>query len=193
MSVCTPYADIEAGRITVHTAATRPTGSDRYEGKWIYETDTDRTLFWDGTGWVIMAEPTQTYTPTWTNLSSTTPTVDFRYHRQDGYCEIVGRYVLGSAPSVTGLIGFSTPSGADNASITSGQISSWSWIVDTGTASFPAFVLAGTTTRFDLYTANAASAASAASIATAAGSPMTWVATDVIHVGVRYRMTNRYT
>lgn len=36
----------------VCTSTTRPTGTDRYQGLVIYETDTGNTYVWDGTGWV---------------------------------------------------------------------------------------------------------------------------------------------
>ena len=58
------------------TSSTRPVSP--YEGQQIYETDTDRTMFYNGTGWVIISEPWQSYTPA-LNASTTAP--EPGYHR----------------------------------------------------------------------------------------------------------------
>lgn len=50
------------GRILHVTSSTRPTGSDRYTGQYIYETDTLRTLRYNGVVWVVMDEPWQAWT-----------------------------------------------------------------------------------------------------------------------------------
>lgn len=57
---------------TICTSGTRP--STTQTGRVIYETDTRRTLAWDGTAWAIVREDQwTTYTPAWT-ASTTNPT-----------------------------------------------------------------------------------------------------------------------
>lgn len=83
--------------IATVTSGTRPAHLD---GRVIYETDTDRTLQSDGTGWVIMWEPEQTYTPTLTQSAAVTKTVNSaRYQRRNGRC--VGRFDLSATATGT--------------------------------------------------------------------------------------------
>jgi hypothetical protein len=51
---------IKAG---VCTSSTRP--SNPYEGQMIYETDTDRVLFWNGSAWAYSATPQSSEIGTW--------------------------------------------------------------------------------------------------------------------------------
>lgn len=68
------------------TSSTRPAG---YAGMLIYETDTKRSLLYDGTGWIVMSEPTITsFAPVVTAASGTITTlgtVTFGYERSDGW------------------------------------------------------------------------------------------------------------
>jgi hypothetical protein len=89
------------------TSATRPTGSD---GVTIYETDTDRLMQHNGTGWVIISEPTQTYTPSVTNATlGTGGTVTGTFHRSDGWIDLTILLTFGTSPTVSGNIIFSLP------------------------------------------------------------------------------------
>lgn len=47
-----PIGPSGAVSIVICTSATRPAAPDRFEGLYIYETDTDRTWVWDGVAWV---------------------------------------------------------------------------------------------------------------------------------------------
>ena len=54
-----------------------------------FATDTKRDWLYDGTGWIIMGEPAQAYTPTTTNISYGTGwSVSAAYHRSDGWCDV---------------------------------------------------------------------------------------------------------
>lgn len=67
MSVCSPFVADNIGRITVASSSTRPTGADRYEGKIIWESDTNKLMVcYDGTNWreVFDVDGWTTYTPT---------------------------------------------------------------------------------------------------------------------------------
>lgn len=113
MAICTPYIpDNNVGKISPVTSTARPTGGDLYAGRTIYETDTNRMLQYDGTGWVILAEPSQSFTMSVSAGSGTFTLLGdqaFTYNRHDGWLtweaqiEITtngsaGSYVITSLP-----------------------------------------------------------------------------------------------
>lgn len=105
MGICSPYIDSNIGRITVHTSGARPTGSNLYAGKYIYESDTLRTLMYDGTGWIIMDEPSQTFTPNWSaGLTTTSGTNEGRYRRSGGWYDFFAKFTFGASSAVTGNV-----------------------------------------------------------------------------------------
>lgn len=58
-------------------------------GDWYYDTTNKRSYQSDGTGWIIMYEPEQTYTPTTTNLSNGTgSTLTGAFRRSVGECYV---------------------------------------------------------------------------------------------------------
>lgn len=175
------------GRVAC-TSTTRPTGASLFNGLGIWETDTFRSLDYDGTGWVIMAEPAQAHTPTLTNITLGNGSLAFAYHRSDGWCDLYGRFTLGSTSSIGGQMGFSLPvAGNTSFSSLNGSI----LIQDTGTALYAAFGYLTSTSRLDIYAMNAAGTYTALT-ATSATVPHTWANTDVIDIAIRYRMTTRY-
>ena len=172
----------------VYTSGTRPTGVDLYEGLDIWETDTDRRMEYDGTGWVIMAEPAQSYTPTLTNGTLGNGTLSFSYHRSDGWCDVYGTFTLGTTSAVSGLLGFSLPVAATStASAVEGTI----LIQDTGSDLFLGVGFLASTTVLSVYASNSAGTYALVT-ATSSTIPMTWATTDVVNVGIRYRMGTRY-
>lgn len=201
MAICTSYVEPGQGRIAAVTSGTRPTGVFVWEGRWIWETDTDRTCVYDGTGWVVVNEPAQAYTPLFTNLTLGNGTLIANYKREDGFCDIEFALAFGTTTTVTGLIGISTPTSggvaianAAMSSVSAGIISMQGYARDVSAAvSYPLLGIPGTTTRVDLVTYNAASAASAATVDTGAASPVSvaWATGDIIVFGMRYRMTSR--
>lgn len=50
---CPPYVNSAYGQVLAVTSLSRPTGYDAYEGRFIYETDTDRIYAYDGTTWIF--------------------------------------------------------------------------------------------------------------------------------------------
>ena len=72
----------------VCTSSTRPTAP--YEGQQIYETDTDKTLVWNGSAWLYLSTPQTTeiggawvsYTPTITQGATLTKTIDYAKYTQ---------------------------------------------------------------------------------------------------------------
>lgn len=80
--------DAKGSTRLIGLAASRPAASALVEGYRYYSYDTDTESLCDGTGWVIMSEPVQTYTPTVTASSGSITTIatrDFRYTRHDGW------------------------------------------------------------------------------------------------------------
>ena len=70
----------------VCTSSTRPTAP--YEGQTIFETDTDKTLVWNGSAWLYLSTPQtseigawQTWTPTITAQSGTFTTITTNWAR----------------------------------------------------------------------------------------------------------------
>lgn len=171
------------------TSTTRPTGVALREGSRIYELDTNRELLYDGTGWVIMSEPAQSYTPSLTNMTLGNGTVAGSYHRSDGWCDFTAAFTLGSTSAVAANAAISIPV---------------AYFDGTEFESLPVFMYdSSVTTRYygHTYAANpsliglVADASAAAHITGAIVSgtvPFTWATGDIIKVSGRYRMTTRY-
>lgn len=106
-----PRAAALGGR-TVCTSSSRPTGAALYEGLEIWETDTDRLLTYDGSGWVIMSEPWQAYTPTLSQVSSIGISVSVsEYQRCNGICTWRGRIGATAAGTSGTNVTLSLPAG----------------------------------------------------------------------------------
>ena len=103
---CSRYTESDSGRIKVVTSATRPTGASRYIGQHIYETDTDRRRYFDGTGWIILSEPFNAWntSASWSGITGGSPTYIGGYHRSDGWCDFRATLIFGGAPlSIAGF------------------------------------------------------------------------------------------
>lgn len=86
----------------VCTSSTRP--ASPYEGQVIYETDTDKTLVWNGTTWIVTAHSGawQAWSPTYTNLTIGNGTVIARYSQVGKTVTFVFEFTLGSSGSSVG-------------------------------------------------------------------------------------------
>lgn len=173
---------------TLCASATRPTGGNLYEGVLITETDTDRILYYDGTGWIIMAEPRQTWaSPFAAGLTVGNGTWTGEYHRSDGWIDLRGRFTFGTTSAVTGSISFNLPVNAYDTTI-SGLTSVNFYRFSTGDVSFgscsggnsPTLLVPRTDSTYGL-AAN-----------TAAAVPWSWAVSDRIDIFGRYEMTTRY-
>lgn len=97
--------------LIVCTESTRPTSPAA--GTTIFETDTRRTLLHDGTGWIIMDEPVQTYEPTWSSDTIGSGGLSRgRYWRSGGKCWFAARFDYGSGSAVGTYSFFSLPIGS---------------------------------------------------------------------------------
>ena len=183
---CASYTESDLGRIKVVTSATRPTGASRYVGQRIYETDTLRELLYDGTGWVIMSEPNQSWTPSFGSVTGGSTALAGYYQRSDGYIFIWGRLTFGAAPSA--LSGPTIALPVQASSLLNGQLNVS--FGDTGTTVYPGLHDSSTTNPTLYALAASGSYVSLANVSLTV--PFTFGATDTIAVSGRYLMASRY-
>lgn len=62
-------AAIDGKLILTCTSATRPTGTARFAGRLIFESDTKAFGWWDGTRWVLWDSAWRPWTPAWPNVT----------------------------------------------------------------------------------------------------------------------------
>lgn len=152
----------------------------------------DRLWIHDGTGWVIMAEPEQLYTPTFANATlGTSPARTGGYQRSDGFIDFWAKLTLGTGGAMTASnVTVSMPSGVTLAAKARG----WGYgeANDSGTRYNTHFdgVSAAASTVNIFVTATGSTYAASASIVTAV--PFTWAVGDILFVGGRAAMNTRY-
>lgn len=171
----------------VCTSATRPTP---VEGMRIYETDTDRELAYDGSNWIIMSEPTQSWTPTFTNTTLGNGTVAGGYKRSDGWIDVTAQFTFGSTSAVTGNVSVSLPialsttSGANDATFSCTMFDSSAGAYYLGRC--PILTTTSLGVRAVLASGTYASFADTSSTV-----PFTWATSDTMQIAGRYRLTTR--
>lgn len=75
------------GTVVVASASALPTGASLYPGLRAFAVAELTEYLYDGTGWIVMAEPPQAWTPTWTQGATISKTVTGAYYqRSDGRC-----------------------------------------------------------------------------------------------------------
>lgn len=170
----------------VCTSATRP--ASPYNGLLIYETDTRREMLYDGTGWVIMSEPQQTFIPAF-NAGITVGNGSFirgDYKRSDGWVDFLVTFQCGSTTAITGSLSVLLPFTPFN--LVYGQIHAEFTDVSAGLQyqattndSYPTTIFAINTNS--VYSSNNGMSA---------GVPFTFAVSDTINWSGRYRMASRY-
>lgn len=101
------HAWTAADVMTRCTAATRPSGGGLpFEGQIIYETDTNRTLCYNGSDWVIVSgDAYTTYTPTITQGATLTKTINEAKYEQVGKTvRVWGNFAITSAGTLATAI-----------------------------------------------------------------------------------------
>lgn len=191
MPLCPSYEpDDTIGEVLVATSSTRPTGTSLYAGRRIYETDTARELTYDGAGWIIMAEPVQSYTPVFANVTLGNGTVLGASHRSDGWCDFRATLTWGSTSSMGAAPHSVTlPYAAEAIPMNGLHVG----IVDTGSNMFLGLhervVAGGTTVHMET---TGASLGPVNMINLTSSVPMNWAAGDLLEVSGRYQMDTRY-
>lgn len=93
----------------VGTAAQRPAVVAGNKGLTWFSTDTLTQSLSDGTGWIIMREPPQSFTPTLgSNITVGNGTFSAWYQRSAGYIDVQWEFTLGSTSSIGATGGNST-------------------------------------------------------------------------------------
>ncbi len=174
--------------VVAGTAAERAAYATPFSGMTWWETDTFRKYVYDGTGWIVMAELTQSYTPTVGGFTLGNGTILGTYHRSDGWCDFEVRIGLGSTSAVTGALTVTLPITAAAVAVTNGFHAGF---IRFGIQEYSAMVASGSTTGVNLRAVDA-SGTYAASAATSATIPFTWNVNDGAYVRGRYQMTTRY-
>lgn len=172
------------------TAAARPTATAALDGYTYYATDTDTVSFCDGTGWVIMSEPSQSFTPTWTaGLTTTSGTNVGTYKRSDGWIDVQAQFTFGASSAVTGNVVFQYPIAAF---ATPGASQFQLAFYDSSAANtFSGLAATPSTTQVNVCAVGTASTYAAVAVLSST-IPFSWATADVIYVSARYRMTTRY-
>lgn len=170
--------------VIVCTSGTRPTAQ---EGMTIYETDTDRVQVYDGTGWIKLYEPAQSWTPTVTNLTTTSGTWTAGYTRSGGWLDYWGKFVFGASSAIAGALTLTLPVNASVAIL--GQ--HFVRVVDSGTAQYEGTGRNASTSAVDLQVLDA-SVTNLRATPISSTVPMTWTTSDELHISGRYRLTTLY-
>ena len=209
--VGTGVTSITAGNITdlrrrartvggsgVCTSTTRPTGAALYEGLTMWESDLNRWIIYDGTGWLVYDSGYVSYTPTLTNLTLGNGTVLARRLRQGPRTRVRFSFVLGSTSAVGTNPTFSLPFTAVDPH---GEVALASFapctLLDTGTAQMDGIIrlaagLAGVTIHVIAGSGATPNIRLSATTITATV-PHTWANTDRIHVpSFEFEMADPY-
>lgn len=105
-------AAIDGKLILTCTSATRPTGTARFAGRLIFESDTKAFGWWDGTRWVLWDSAWRPWTPAWPNvtLGNGVSTGAWRYVGDQ--IEFWAKLVRGSTTSFGAGSGMTLPAAA---------------------------------------------------------------------------------
>lgn len=179
------------GGTQVCTLLTRPTGASLYAGLRIYETDTFRELTYDGTGWVIMSEPAQTYTPTWVNLTVGNGSQTAWYHRADGWVDFSVFLTFGTTTSIAGNVTVTAPIASNVVTSFDGADVRSSFYDSSASQLYNLQTFNSSTTVMNLY-AQPLVGSYVAITPFNATVPVAFGLSDRIAISGRYRMTTRY-
>lgn len=179
--------------ITICTSTTRP--ASPVTGRRIFETDTLKTLVWDGASWVELGKlgPWQTYTPSWTAVT-TNPvlnngTITGRSQRLFGRIGLVTiQLTAGSTTTFgAGAWRFSLPSGWV---LNTSYPLSWGGGLDLSAGNLLDIrgIDAGAGLVFAYYAAVTASVVNLAPLA--AATPITWATGDTVQLTVLAELTS---
>lgn len=96
--------------VTTCTSGTRPSA---VEGRMIAETDDNLLRVYDGSTWNVIESYAgwTTFTPSWTNLTTTSGTSVGRYARHGTYLEMFAQFTFGASSAVTGNVQIDIPGG----------------------------------------------------------------------------------
>lgn len=172
---------------TVGYEANRPAATPANIGLHYFATDTLREWICDGTGWIIMFEPNQTWNPTFTNFTLGNGTIQAHYKRENGWCDIQGLCTLGSTSAMSGDLRISLPFNALNDNVTYYK----GHALQTGVNEFPCFIASNVPNTFAIRSLNVAGTY-AVQAPFSASVPFTWTTGVQFFFAGRYPMASRY-
>jgi hypothetical protein len=181
--------DMPIPRFTDATARNSALGSTT-NGRFAYLTSTSQLTMCDGTGWIVIDEPTQSYTPTFTGITLGNGTVSGSYNRSGGRCFFTARFVLGTTSAVTGAMTVTTPT--VHAATRPGMLAGSMFDTSAG-LEYPCGFTgeASAISTVKVYALSASS--SFVSISNPSSTvPFTWATTDEVNVTGWYPMNTRY-
>jgi len=159
-----------------------------------YITGTKTEYRHDGTGWIVMAEPEQTYTPTLAGvvIGTTGALNTGRYRRSDGFITLHTVLVLGTGGSLSGTCTVTLPPGITSGPIVNGMIGAWLYDVAPGALQFAGVgeVAVGGNLMYPRY--YTVSGSGVAHVYASAGAPFTWAAGDQLNFFGRFPMSTPY-
>ena len=172
----------------VCTSSTRPTAP--YEGQVIYETDTDKTLVWNGSAWLYLSTPQttepgayQSYTPTWTSLTVGNGTQAFSYTQVNKMVHVFGRITFGSTTSISSTPLFTLPVNRADANL---AVLGTATLGDSGTGTYAGYPLSTAANNCYMFRIDHTVGATVLEGAVTATSPFTWVTNDFIQINLMY-------
>lgn len=189
MGICGTDTSALGNYIIVADVGHLPTGAARYSGVRVYQADTRQEKEWDGTGWTIMSEPTQTWTPTLaqgatSNIAKTVTRA--RYKRSDGWIQGSVQLTPTGAGTSGSIVSVSAPiagNGVGAALLATGA----GWYQDSGTAQYSVIVHLMTGSLFQFVRADTNSTNFFGSDPT-----MAIAAADILTFFFSYEMNTRY-
>jgi hypothetical protein len=175
------------------TASTHPVAPFLYAGLRVYESDTKRELRYDGTGFIVMSEPQQAWTPTWASgLTVGAGTYSWGYYqRSDGWIDVSFRLVFAGAAITASGPTFNLPVAPHSITFAQADVTYFDASAGQGyhgvigssghdlstLMQLYYWVLSGTFENLGVVSATA---------------PFTWAVSDCIDFNIRYRMTTPY-
>ena len=152
-------------------------------------TDLNQLAIYDGTGWVILAEPAQTWTPTITGITTTSGTWVADYHRRDGWCDYVAELTFGASSAITGETVLTLPVAAAGTTVGLHEGSFYDSSAGSTFQLSSAYTGVNTTMRFRAINT---AGTYATGVATSATIPVAFGTGDKLTMRGSYRMTTRY-
>ena len=170
----------------VCTSTTRP--ASPYQGQVIFETDTNKTLVWNGSAWVIpnsnIVGETVAYTPTWTGITVGNGTNTGYYQVINKFIHVEGKLTFGSTTSITA----SAPSSyLPINSVQSFHVAGSIVYADSGVATYFGQPLIIGQDQFYCFIQNFATTYGS-EVALTSGIPFTWGVNDHITWSLNYRI-----
>lgn len=159
-------------------------------GQTIYETDTSRVLFWDGTGWIILYEPPQAWTPTFTGLTLGSGTTSATYQRANGKVILQGTFTYGAGSAIGSNASINN---LPKAMLTVDRFTGTLWVLDANVGYLAGFLYPGANTSSVYIGSMNASTSTVTFQSWSSTIPMTWVSTDGFRFYMEYVMATPYT